>query len=113
MELGTVVRASELLLELRDAGVDALLEVDEGLGHSTVEGYHRTGTVGLRTYGTELEAVASEGEGRRTVTIGIVDEQLRNLGDVHLQPLFASHGEEVLVSLLNVVEQFADLLAKE
>ena len=105
--------ALQFLGELWNTGIHTLLEVDEGLGNSTVQCNHCTGTVGLRTYGTELKAVACEGEGRGAVAVGIVNEQFRNLWDVHLQTLLASHGQEVFVSCLNVVEQFADLLAQE
>ena len=88
---GIVASALELLLKLRNAGVDALLEVDEGFGYCTVEGYHRAGTVGLATHGTELEAVAGEGEGRSAVAVGVVNQQFGNLRDVHLEMAFAIH----------------------
>ena len=114
MELCTVVSTSEFLLKLWDAGIHTLLEISQSLSHSTVQGNHGTGTVGLRTNGTELKTVASESEWRGTVTVGIVDEEFWNLRNIHLQALFACHSQYiVLICLFDMVEQFADLLAKE
>ena len=114
VELGAVLSAGKLLLKLGNLGVDTLLEVNESLSHGTVQGNHGTGAVSLRTHGAELEAVACKGEGRRAVAVGIVDEQFGNLRDVHLQSLLASHSEDIVhVGLLDVVEQFAHLLAEE
>ena len=104
MEHGAVLCACQLLLKLRNAGVDTLLEVGEGLSHGTVQRYHRTGTVGFRTYGTELEAVAREGEGRGAVTVGIVDEDFWNLRDVHLHALLTCHRKDITdIGSLNMV----------
>ena len=106
--------ACEFLLELRNHGIHSLLKAYKGLGDGAVEGDHRTGAVGLRTYGSELETVSCEGKGRGAVTVGVVDEQFRNLRDIHLQALLASHSEHVIhVGLLDVVEQFRNLLAEE
>ena len=113
MELSAVLSTSKLLLVLRDLGIHALLERYEGLSNGTVQGNHGRCTVSLRTYSTELETVTGEGEGRGTVTIGIINEQFRNLRDIHLQALLTTHGEEVLIGSLDVVEQLANLLAKE
>ena len=91
-----------------------LLEADECLSNSRVQGNHCTGAVGLRTYGTELKAVACEGEWRGAVTIGVIDQQFRNLRDIHLQTLLASHGEDVIyIGLLDMIEEFAHLLTQE
>ena len=55
-----------------------------------------------------------EGEGRRAVAVGVVDEQFGYLGYVELHALLARHAEQgVVVALLDVVEQLAQLLAQE
>ena len=114
MEGSTVTCTFKFLLKFWDASIHALLEVGQSLCNGTVQGNHRTGAVGLRTYGTELETVSCEGERRGTVTVCVVDEQLRNLRDIHLQTLLASHSENIiLVGLLDMVEQLTHLLAKE
>ena len=103
-----------VLGDFRDSPVDTLLERDEGFGHSRVEGYHGRGAVGLGAYGAELEAVAGEGEGRGAVAVGIVDEELGNLGNVHFQSLLAGHGQDVgHIGMLYMVEQLAHLLSEE
>ena len=104
----------QLLGKLRNTSIHTLLEVNQSLSNGTIQGNHGAGTVGLRTYGTELKAVAGEGEWRGTVTVGIIDEQLRNLRNIHLHALLASHCQEVvLVGLLDVVEQLRELFAEE
>ena len=113
VELSAVLSASQFLLELRDAGIHTLLKVNQSLGHGTVQGNHSAGTVGLATHGTELKSVTRKGEWRCTVTIGVIDEQLRDFGDIHLQSLLTSHGEEVLIGSLDVVEQLRNLLTEE
>ena len=65
--------------------------VDQCLSNGTIERYHSAGTVGLATHGTELEAVAREGERRRAVAVGVVDEQFGNLRDVEFHSLLAIH----------------------
>ncbi len=62
VEGGRVLCTLQLLLELRNLGIHTLLEADECLGNGAVQGNHGAGTVGLGTNGTELEAVAGEGE---------------------------------------------------
>ncbi len=114
MEGGVVLCALKLLGGLGDACVNAFLEAEECLCHCGVQCYHRTGAVRLRTHGTELKAVAGEGERTGAVAVGVVDEQFGNLGDVHLHALLAVHGEDILpVRLLDVVEEFAHLFAEE
>ena len=104
---------SQLLLKLGDTSINTLLELNQSLGNGTVQGNHGAGTVSLRTYSTELETVTGEGEWRGAVTIGIIDEQLRNLRNIHLQALLTSHSQEVLIGCLNMVKQLANLLTKE
>ena len=104
----------EMLRDIRYALVHTFLEVDQSLCDSRIQGNHRTGAVGLATHSTELETVSGEGKWTGAVSVGIVDEQFRNLGDVDFHALLSSHDEEVFfVSLLDVVEQFAHLLAQE
>ena len=94
--------------------VHALLEAVESLSHSRVEHNHRTGTVCLRAHGAEFEAVAGEREWRRTVAVGVVDEQFGYLRYVELQSLFARHVEQrLLVGVLDVFEQLAELVSEE
>ena len=89
---------------LGDTGIDALLERGEGLGHSCVEGYHGAGTVDTGARGTELEAVAGEGEGAGAVAVGIIDNEVGNLGDVYLTGVLRGEGRQVGV-LLDGVEE--------
>lgn len=56
------------------AGVDIVLELSQLLCHGGVKDNHGSGAVSRRADGTELEAVACESEGRRTVAVGVVDE---------------------------------------
>jgi len=72
-----------------DEGVDALLEVRQGLGHGGVEHNHRGGAVLLASDGTELEAVAREGEGRGAVAVRVVLRQLGYLRYVEAEGLLA------------------------
>ena len=103
-----------LVFALSDESVYATLEVVESLCHSGVEYYHSACTVGLRTYGTEFESVTGKCERRCAVAVGIIDEQFRNLWNVELHALLASKIEEfVFVSLLDMVEQVAELLTEE
>ena len=104
----------EFLAEFRNVGIHTFLEVNESFSDSTVQGNHRTGAVGLRADSTELEAIAGEGEGRRAVTVGIINQQFWNLRNVHLHSLLAVHAENVLfVGFLNMVEQLCELFAEE
>ena len=66
--------ALEVLADNGDAGIHALFEAGEGFGNRAVQRDHRAGTVGLAAYGTELEAIASEGKGARAVAVGVVDK---------------------------------------
>ena len=101
-------------LSLGDERIHALFEEGECLSHGSVEGYHSRRTVGLAAHGTELEAVAGEGEWRGAVAVGIVDKQFGNFGDVELHALLAGHGKEVVVvAILDMVKQFGELRAKE
>ena len=85
--------------------VNTHLEVGQGLGHGGVEGNHGAGAVGAGARRTELEAVASEGEGRRAVAVGIVDDEVGNLWNVNLSLEIGGLGLEI-GGLLNVVKQF-------
>ena len=108
------IMASVVSCPFFDKCVDAVLEVDECLGNGRVEGYHRAGAVGLGAYGAELEAVTREGERACAVAVGVVDEQLGYLGYVELHALLACHvAQRVVVALLYVVEQVAQLCAEE
>ena len=103
-----------LVLTVGNERIDALLEVVEGLGDGGVQGYHGAGAVAFGAGCAEFKAVAGEGEGRRAVAVGVVDEQFGNLGDVEFHFLLVGHVEEVvLVGPFDVVEQLADLLAEE
>ena len=84
-----------LACQLVNFGVNSFLEVNQSFCHSTIECYHSRCTVGFRTYGTELKAVARERKWRCAVTVGIVNEQFRYFGNVHLHALLASYGEDV------------------
>ena len=96
------------------AGIYALLERNKCLGYSTVERNHGAGTVSFATHGTELEAVAGEGKRTGAVAVGVVNEQFWNLWNIKLHALLTIHGEEVfLVGLLDMVEQFGELLSEE
>ena len=98
-----VENGRHFVFTLLDEGVYVALEVSQLLGQGCVEGYHGTGTVGFRTDGTELEAVASKGERTGEVAVGVVDEQLGNLWNIQLHPLFAAQADEfVLVAFFNV-----------
>ena len=106
--------AGQFLLELRNTCINLLLEFYQSFGNGAVQSNHGAGAVGLRTYSTELKAVTCEGEGAGTVTVGIINEQLRNLRNIHLHALFAGKGEYViLIGFLDVIQQFAHLLAQE
>ena len=112
-----------------DEALEELLQVDvevarhrldlvgdrvHGLRHDRVQHHLVHRAVVRRAGRAELELVAREGERRRTVAVGVVDEQLRDFGDVHLVSLLASHGEEIVgIRSLDVVEQFGELLAEE
>lgn len=61
-----------LRFTLPDKFVYILLEFYQLLGKSGVQGNHGAGTVGFRTYGTKLEAVARKGKRAGTVTVGVV-----------------------------------------
>ena len=50
--------------------VDGDFEFVQLVCHSCIDGNHGGGTVGGRTCGTELKAVAGEGEWGSTVTVG-------------------------------------------
>ena len=97
---------------LGDTGIDALLERGESLGHGGVEGYHGAGTVDAGAGGTELEAVAGEGEGAGAVSVGIIDNEVGNLGDVYLTGVLLGEGRQVGV-LLDGVEEAGDVVAEE
>ena len=95
-------------------GIHFGLEIRQLFGHGGVEGYHRARAVGLRTHGPKLETVSGKGERRRTVTVSIVYQQLRNLGDVQLHPMLALQEDQFLVgALLQMVEHTAQLRAEE
>ena len=100
-------------LELLYPCVHTLLEVNQSLSHSRVEGYHGAGAVSLRTYGTELKAVAGEGERRGAVTVGIVYEQFRYRRDVELQSRLGTDSYAVILGILQMVENLCELLAEE
>ena len=74
---------------LFDERVHVLLEPGKLFGNGRVERNHGTGTVCLRAYGAEFEAIAGEGERRGAVAVGIVNQQFGNLRDVQLHSLFA------------------------
>jgi len=94
--------------------VDLLLEELQLLGDGGVEGNHRAGAVRFRPHGTELEAVAGEGEGRGAVAVGVVDEQLGDLRDVELHAVLARERHQFVGrALLHVVEHAAQLGAQE
>ena len=86
-----------LLHAVSDEGIYAVLEACQGLGHGRVDDYHGSGAVGRRTHGTILKPVARESEGAGAVTVGVIYQQLRYLGDVHLQSLLALQVEHVLL----------------
>ena len=96
------------------AFIDTSLEVGKCLSHSSVERYHSTCAVCLGAHSTELETVSGEGEWRRAVAVGVVYEQLGNLWQRqrHLF-LVGKLQRRLLVCLLNVVKEFADLLSEE
>ena len=103
-----------LILSFGNECIHAFLEIHQGLSHGSIQGNHRTGAVGLGTYGTELKSVTSEGEGRSAVTVGIVDEQLRNLRNIEFHLLLTCHHEQVVfIRLFNMLQQLTDLLAEE
>ena len=94
--------------------IDTLLERGEGFSHRCIEGYHGRCTVDAGTWCTELETITSEGKGRGAVTVGIVNNQIGNLGNVDSHTLFALEVEELVgVRLLDMVEQFGELSAQE
>ena len=104
----------DLVLAFGNLGIDALLEFLQGFGHCRVEGDHGRGAVGGGARCTELETVAGEGKGRRAVAVGIVDDEIRDLGDVDLHALFAFQVKQVFfVAVLNMVEELCELLAEE
>ena len=97
-----------------DELIHASLEVGERLSDCGVEHDHGCRTVGLGSYGAELEPVAGEGEGRGAVAVGIVEEQLRYLGDVEAEGLLAREVEELaVVGILELEQDVAKLLAQE
>ena len=69
---------SVLVLSGCNQCIDSDLEVSKSLSDSSIESQHSTGAIGLRTYCAELEAISGEGEWRCTVTVGIVNENLRD-----------------------------------
>ena len=79
-------------------GVHALLEIGQGLCNGGIEDYQCCGAVLLRAYGAELESVAGECKGAGAVTVGIVEHQLRYLGDVQAEGLLGAQ-VDVLMSL--------------
>ena len=104
----------KLLGGFGNSRVHTFFELHECFSHGRVERNHRAGTVGFAADGAELETVARECKWRGSVAIGVVNEQFRDFRNVHFQSLLALHGEQVfLVRLLDVVEQFGKLLAKE
>ena len=72
-----------------DACIDSLLEFCQLVSHSSIEGNHRRSAVGRRAQCAEFKTVARKCEWRRTVAVGIVDKQFRNLRHVfQLHTLF-------------------------
>ena len=104
MHHGVVLRSRQFLSVCRYACINAFLEVGQCFSHGTVQRYHSRCTVSLAAYGTELESVTCKSEWRRAVTVGIVDEQLRNLRDIQLVVPLTLHAQRL--TSLNVVEQF-------
>ena len=103
-----------LVLALCHESVYTLTEFGQRLCHGGIENNHCGSTVSLRAYGTKLEAITREGERRRAVAVGIVDEQFGNLRNVEFHALLAGNGEEVLgVGGLYLPQQIAKLLAEE
>ena len=58
-----------------------LLEVSKLLGDNGIEHHHRLSTVGTGTYGAELELIARKGKRRGAISIGCIDEKIRNFVD--------------------------------
>ena len=78
------------------------------------EHYHGCGTVGLRSYGTELETVAGEGKGRGAVAVGIVHEEFWYLRYVQHHALACGQVEDVVVlALLQFLQYVCQLSAEE
>ena len=74
-----------------DCFVHICLKLNKLVGHDGVQNGHCVGAVGARTHGAELEAVASEGERRRTVAVGVVNENFRNLNQTNRLTFLASN----------------------
>ena len=88
--IGTVTdEEGRFELPVEAGNVDSLLEFCQLVSHSSIEGNHRRSAVGRRAQCAEFKTVACKCEWRRTVAVGIVDKQFRNLRHVfQLHTLF-------------------------
>ena len=102
------------LLACRHTGVHLVAELLQLRGNGGVKGYHSTAAVGRGTHGAELEAVASESEGRGAVAVGIVDQHLGDMRHAELHTaLFVEDYGLLLVGVLQLVEHRRELAAEE
>ena len=103
-----------LVFTLFNQRINTLLEACQSFCHSCIQHDERRGTVGFRPYCAQFKAIAGKGKWRRTVAVGVVDEQLWNFRNVELHALFPLHGEQVfLVGFLYMFKQVGQLFSKE
>ena len=74
-----------------------MLEVLQSLSHSRVKCNHGRCTVCRRTWSTELEAITRKGKWRCAVTVGIIDNQIRNLWNIDLHALLTLNSKEIVL----------------
>ena len=99
---------------LGEACLHCLVETVELVSDSGVERYHSRGAVGRRAYGAEFKAVAGEGEGRRAVAVGVVDEDFGNLRHAQRHGVLRREVGQLIVSgFLQHVEHVSQLAARE
>ena len=67
----------------------------------------------MRTYGTELKAVAGEGKRRGAIAVRIVYQQLRYAGYIQLHALLAGQVEVFRVAVLQMIQHGRQLRAQE
>ena len=97
-----------------DEFVHIFFEFYQLLGYGGVQGNHGTGTVCFRTYGAELKTVSGEGERTGAVTVGIVNQQFRNLRNIQFHALLAAKAYEIILcTLFNVFQYLRQLFAQE
>ena len=103
-----------LRFTLLDEFVHIFFEFYQLFGYGSVQGNHGAGTVCFRTYGAELKTVSGEGERAGAVTVGIVNQQFRNLRNIQFHALLAAKAYEIILgTLFNVFQYLRQLFAQE